>query len=121
MTTTRLEQRIFTLERKMRQLTSDIEIFIAKDKELLARLRTGQSSWRAMQRVDEAYCMPSSISSQNPYHEPSSLIGKLFQNQETGGSDSASTDQAVVSSSRSVSDENQDNENGLVGYDANTV
>ena len=120
MTTTRLEQRIFTLERKMRQLTSDIEIFIAKDRELLARLRTGQSSWRAMRRVDEAYCMPST-SAQNPYDEPSSSLGKLFQNQETRGSDSASTDQAVVLSSRSVSDENQDNENGLVGYDANTV
>ena len=120
-----LEHRVSALEQKVRQLSHDIDIYIAKDKELLARLRNGQSAWRAMQRTDDAYSLPSVGG--HPFDEPSvarsvrhkPLPGTLQQSHPDG---SAATDQAVVVlTERSVSDQNKAYDTDMTMHDTNSV
>lgn len=111
---TSLESRITKLERKVRELSIDIELFVAKDKELLARLRSGQGCWRAMRRSDD-FSLPSLGG--HPFDEPTPI-----QDKATGDS-SAETDRAVVFAERSNSEQNKaiDQEQDMAHRDTNSV
>ena len=119
-----LENRLSVLERQLDQLSAEIDQSIAKDQELLARLRSAQGVWRALRRMREQ-----DISVGDPYDESSVATAvtvnepptRLFPNQlpkegscsvaakqRQHGDSSALTDQAVALSERSVSDQNKE-------------
>ena len=135
-----LEDRVSDLERRLRQLSTDIDFSIAKDQELLARLRSGQGTWRALQRMREHEDVVS-WSSGDP-HSDSSVAGtsttempqtsllpdnsptksspSSTTEQQQEGDSSALTDQTVVLSERSVSDQNK--QTSMTGHrDANSI
>lgn len=84
-----LEARVTALERKVRQLSIDIDKFMARDLELLARLR-GQSVWRALRRV-EANHPYDEAASKYPCHGEDTLPVDMV-----AGVSSYATDQAVM-------------------------
>jgi hypothetical protein len=63
-----LEHKVVNLERQVRQLSTEIDLYIAKDKELLARLRGGRGAWRTFRRAEEM-SLPSVGG--HPFDEPS--------------------------------------------------
>mmetsp|Transcript_12732 Transcript_12732/g.24455 ORF Transcript_12732/g.24455 Transcript_12732/m.24455 type:complete len:217 (+) Transcript_12732:79-729(+) len=93
-TMTTLERRITDLERRVQQLSKDIDVQLARDKELLARIRSGQGYWRAMHCVDSCH---------HPYDETAFDKFPLYG----GNASSTSTDKAVVLVERSVSKQNE--------------
>lgn len=107
-----IEQKVSLLECQIRQLSNDIESYIAKDKELLARLRTGRGTWRALRRAQEL--------SLHPYDEPPP---EVLASSRKGGDDSATTDAVVLSQSATV-DEHADPDKlpfQICGRDAKSV
>lgn len=107
-----IENKVTQLERKIKQLSNDIEIYIAKDREILARLRSGCGPWRAILRTEEFSL------SHHPYDEPSLTARKHDTH-------SATTNGAVVMSRKSsVADERQQMPQcpvQICGRDANSI
>ena len=92
---TTLERRITDLERKVQQLSKDIDAQLTRDMELLARIRSGQRYWRAMHCVDGG---------QYPYDEPA-FNGKFPLPHGNDSSTTTSTDKAVVLTERTQKEE----------------
>lgn len=103
-----LVHKVTSLERQIQQLSHNIDSLIAKDRELLARLRSGQQPWRAIRRAKEL--------SLHPYDEPS-LPGFLAHQERDG---SALTDETVVLSDKSLTEEKKSPAKGYI-RDANSI
>lgn len=136
--TSSLEDRISDLERRVRQLSAEIDVSIAKDQELLARLRSGQGTWRALQRMRDQEDV-FSLSGGDPHSDSSVAATTITEKPKIGfildeppkaspsstieqqeGDSSALTDQTVVLSERSVSDQNK--QTSMIGHrDANSI
>lgn len=93
-----LEGRITDLERRVQLLSKDIDVQLAKDKELLARIRGGQGYSRAMRHEDD-FSLPSTGG--HPYDEPA------LDNASSNGYSSTSTDNAVVLTEKPTSAQNK--------------
>ena len=90
---TTLERRITDLESRVQQLSKVIDAQLARDKELLARIRRGQGYWRAMHCVDGSH---------HPHDE--TTLDKFPPQHDHS---SSSTDKAVVLAEKSVSTKNE--------------
>ena len=127
---TSLEHRVSALERQVRQLSSDIDRSLAKDRELLARLRSGQGAWRALQRMQQEEDMSIPSLDGHPFDESSVVPApkrrmpqakrELYSTTKQEGGCSTSTDQAVVFTDGSMLDPS--NGKGTAGHrDANSI
>lgn len=124
-----LENRVSALEKQVRQLSTDINRSLAKDRELLARLRSGKGTWRALRNMQQQH----DDEVGHPYDEASVIVKQdkmkkkketlmqkknndkelsaTVKHQQKCGDSSAGTDQAVLEQ-RSVSDQNKDSRTG---------